>query len=154
MEELQVPTRRIPAQIFVTTGAPIRGVLFVYESPYHAGDLADVTHLLNDARDFLPFAPEGGATRGAVVNKSQIVRVHLPHSVEERFERVRRTAAAGGDCELHLADGSCVRGTLSIDTPVTLSRLLDKLNRAALFVPVVTDDGVDFVRRSCVVHAS
>ncbi len=154
MEELQVPTRRIPVQVYVTTGAPISGALFVYESPYHTGDLADVIRLLNDGRDFLPFAPEGETSRGAVLNKAQIVRVHLPHSVEARFERARGSAAAGGDCELHLADGSCVKGMLSIDTPITLSRLLDKLNLAATFVPVVTDDGIDFVRRSHVVHAS
>lgn len=154
MEELRVPTRQIHVEVVISTGAHVQGSLFVHESPYYSCNSEYVVHLLNDERTFLPLAVDEHPAAPFIVNKSHIVRVRLPLPAQERSEQTEHAAIDHADCTLHLADGDSVKGTLSLDTPETSSRVVDKLNLAESFVPVVTDEGIDFVRKSHVVHAS
>ena len=154
MEELQVPTHRIDVEVFITSGAEIHGSLYAHESPYHSGNPEDVIHLLNDERVFLPLCVEGRAAGPYVVNKTHIVRVHLPISEVDRQDRLSTAPIDVEDCTLFLSNGTTLTGMLSIETPTNSSRLVDKLNFADGFVPVYTGDGIDFVRKSHVVHVS
>jgi hypothetical protein len=154
VEELQVPTHRIDVELFVTSGAEIHGALFAPESPYHSGNPDDVIHLLNDEREFLPLLVEDRPAGPYVVNKTHIVRVHLPVSEVDRQDRLSTAPIDVEDCTVFLSNGTTLQGMLSIETPTTSSRLVDKLNLAAPFVPVYTGDGIDFVHKSHVVHVS
>jgi len=48
-------------------------------------------------------------------------------------------------CTLQLDDGSRLTGRPVVETPASLSRLVDKFNHAPTFMTFVSDDGVDFV---------
>lgn len=155
MEELQVPTRRIHVEVFVTTGARVAVALFVHAAPYETGDAEDVLHVLNDKRAFLPLAMDGNAGEAFVINKDHILHVRLPWNGAPSFECVRdRAPDDGAESTMLLSDGTCLKGTLALDTPTSASRIVDKLNQASSFVPFVTADGIDFVQKSHVVHAS
>jgi hypothetical protein len=153
VEELQVPTRRVRVEIFVSTGTRLAGALFLHQSPYHSGHAEDLIHELHDEREFLPLAAEGGTPGSLVVNKAHIVRLHLPWSDSlrpEQFPASGRNESAA----LLLSDGTSLEGHLVFVAPPSASRLVDRLNLAPCFVLFRTAQGLDFVRRSHIVQAS
>jgi hypothetical protein len=151
MNEFQVPTHGIPVQIFLDGSECLRGRLFAAPDRYHEGDREEVAMLLNDDRGFLPFLVEEAAaeTRSVVLNKAHILRVRLsqedtasPHGAAEP------PGAAEELTVLHLTDGTRVQGRVLVETPPAASRLVDKVNMAPRFIPVMRDGGVDFVQRT------
>ena len=155
MQELQIPTRPILVDILVTTGAPISGSLYVPESPQQTHDADEVINLLNDERSFVPLAVTGQRSGPFVLSKAHIVRVRLPLLEGEALDRTSESAPSDSSTStLLLVDGSILEGTLVVVTPPSLSRLLDKLNAADLFLSVVSTEAIDFVQRTHVVHVS
>ena len=155
MQELQIPTRPILVEILVTTGALISGSLYVPESPQQTHDADEVIHLLNDERSFVPLAVTGKNGGPFVLSKAHIVRVRLPLLEGEALDRTSESAPSDSSTStLLLVDGSVLEGTLAVVTPPNLSRLLDKLNTADLFLSVISTEAIDFVQRSLVVHVS
>ena len=155
MQELQIPTRPILVEVLVTTGALISGSLYVPESPQQTHDADEVIHLLNDERSFVPLAVTGEKGGPFVLSKAHIVRVRLPLLEGEALERTSESAPSDSSTStLLLVDGSVLEGTLAVVTPPSLSRLLDKLNAADLFLSVISTEAIDFVQRSHVVHVS
>ena len=155
MQELQIPTRPILVEILVTTGALISGSLYVPESPQQTHDPDEVIHLLNDERSFVPLAVTGNNGGPFVLSKAHIVRVRLPLLEGEALDRTSESAPSDSSTStLLLVDGSVLEGTLAVVTPPNLSRLLDKLNTADLFLSVISTEAIDFVQRSHVVHVS
>jgi hypothetical protein len=162
MEELQVPTRRIRVQIATNSGDSFEGALFAPEMQYRTRPVEYVLHLLNDDRDFLPFQLEADSGRSLLFNKSHIVRVHLgtdgrwADPFEQAAERQEFTTY-GADmehevCTALLSDGTRLSGRLAVETRWSSSRLLDKLNLNQRFVPLVTDEGIEFVQRNQMVR--
>ncbi len=155
MQELQIPTRPILVDVLVTTGARISGSLYVLESVHHTNDADEVRHLLNDERSFVPLAVTGTKGGPFVLSKAHIVRVRLPLPEGDALDRVSESAPSDSPTSiLLLVDGSTLEGTLAVATPPSMSRLLDKLNSADLFLSVLSAEGIDFVQRSNVVHVS
>ena len=155
MQELQIPTRPILVDILVTTGPLISGSLYVPESPQRTHDADEVINLLNDERSFVPLAVTGKKGGPFVLSKAHIVRVRLPLLEGEALDRTSESAPSDSSTStLLLVDGSVLEGTLLVVTPPNLSRLLDKLNAADLFLSVVSTEAIDFVQRSHVVHVS
>jgi hypothetical protein len=154
VEELQVPTRRIRVEIFVSTGARLVGALFLHGSPYCAGHAEDLIQELHDERSFLPLAEEAAPGGSLVVNKDHILRLHVPWNESLRREQFPPGRAEAEATALRLADGSSFEGRLVFVTPQNASRLVDKLNLAPSFVLFASAEGLDFVRRSHIVHAS
>ena len=155
MQELQIPTRPILVDILVTTGPLISGSLYVPESPQRTHDADEVINLLNDERSFVPLAVTGKRRGPFVLSKGHIVRVRLPLLEGEALDRTSESAPSDSPTStLLLVDGSVLEGTLLVVTPPNLSRLLDKLNAADLFLSVVSTEAIDFVQRSHVVHVS
>jgi hypothetical protein len=148
MEELQVPTRRITVDAFLSGGERLRGSLYLSESPYHKPIPQDVSAILNDDRTFLPFTTDE-PDHAALLNKCHVLRVHLGHDVADQESLDPSTAAP---CTLLLDDGTCLTGKVAIATPLACSRLVDKLNQATGFVPVITTHGIDFVHTMHVVR--
>lgn len=155
MQELQIPTRPILVEVLVTTGALISGSLYVPESPQQTHDADEVIQLLNDERSFVPMAVTGNNSGPFVLSKAHIVRVRLPLLEGEALDRTSESAPSDSSTStLLLVDGSVLEGTLAVVTPPHLSRLLDKLNAADLFLSVISTEAIDFVQRSLVVHVS
>ena len=149
MDELQVPTRRLEAEIFTDSGERFSGGLFVTDSPYSSDAIEQLLLVLNDQRTFLPFATEVPPTTPcSILNKTHITRVSFERLIlEDEME-----ANSEGTCHLRLADGSTLVGYLTLDTPLSLSRLLDKFNRAGRFVRFVTDSTIELVQTSYIVR--
>ncbi|HKQ59878.1 MAG TPA: hypothetical protein VJS92_01260 [Candidatus Polarisedimenticolaceae bacterium] len=147
MLELQIPTRRIAGSISTVQGATLEGSLFLRPNPYHT-DVEDVLETLNDDRKFLPFLAERPFAGSCALNKTHIVRVHVPGAVASEPGDPAQPQHA-----LVLADGSRVVGQILIDAPPSASRMLDKLNLAGRFVPVAAADGIHFVHLTHVVRA-
>lgn len=155
MKDLQVPTRRVHVEAFVSTGERVVGSLFMHESPYQTGHAEDLIHELHDERCFLPLATDESRQKSFVINKEHILRLHVPWSDETRHEQFPAAAGQeGATAELLLSDGSRIEGRLVLVTPANASRIVDKLNLAPTFVLFATASGLEFVRRSHIVHAS
>lgn len=163
MEELKVPTQAVRVEVITDTGVALQGFLFVGESRYRTGRPEDdLIEVLNDERRFLPFeecGSEPAAQRPAILNKSHVVRVDLATDEGPLFDPLHSDdddeVVAGGDtCSLLLTDGTCVMGRVRVEMPPSLSRLLDKLNHADCFLPVVDRDGFHFVNLAHVVHVA
>ena len=155
MQELQIPMRPIVVDVHVTTGAHINGSIFIPHSKHQTDDAQEVMQVLNDERRFIPLAVAGKKRRPLVVSKTHIVRVRLPLSESDALHRISESPPSDSPTSsLLLVDGSVLEGTLTVDTPPSLSRLVDKLNSADLFVSIVSTEAIDFVQRSHVVHVS
>ena len=155
MRELQIPMRPILVDVLVTTGAHISGSMFIPESPHQTDDAHEVMHILNDERSFIPLAVTGTKNIPFVLSKTHIVRVRLPLSESDALDRISESAPSDSPTStLLLVGGTVLEGTLTVVTPPSLSRLVDKLNSGDLFVSVVSTAAIDFVQRSHVVHVS
>ena len=158
MRELQIPMRPILVDVLVTTGAQISGSMFIPfipESPYQTDDAQEVMHILNDERSFIPLAVTGTKNSPFVLSKNHIIRVRLPLSESDALDRISEAALSDSPTStLLLVGGTVLEGTLTVVTPPSLSRLVDKLNSGDLFVSVVSTAAIDFVQRSHVVHVS
>ncbi len=155
MQELQVPTRPILVDVLVTTGEQIEGSLYVTKSAEETDDANEVMKLLNDERSFVPLAVMGKKDGPFVLSKAHIVRVRVPLLEGDAFDRADESAPSDPSTStLLLVDGTVLEGALAVVTPPSLSRLLDKLNSADVFFPVVSTEAIDFVQRSHVVHVS
>ena len=155
MQELQIPMRPIEVDVQVTTGAHISGSMYVPDSTYQTNDAQEVMHLLNDERSFIPLAVTGKKRGPFVLSKTHILRVRLPLSEGDVQDRISESAPSDSPTSsLLLVDGSVLEGTLTVVTPPSLSRLVDKLNHASRFVSIVSDCGIDFVHGAHVVRVS
>ena len=57
-----------------------------------------------------------------------------------------------GENTVVLTDGTCLVGRVAVETPRSQSRLVDKLNHAERFIPIISDESVDFVQRDHVLR--
>jgi hypothetical protein len=153
LEELKVPTRRITVEIFTTDGARACGSMFHTESLYQTGSAGDIVNELNDERTFVPFHAGDPTAESYLLNKRHIVRVHVPELAAADFRPDGADDASHEvTCELLLDNGSSLTGRPIVETPEAASRLLDKFNHAPMFVPFLTDEGIDFVHTDRIVR--
>ena len=151
MQELQVPTHRVAVELFTERGERFAGGLFVTEAPYHTDRVDDLKQVLNDQRVFLPFDADQDATTCHIINKSQVTRIRLEGHPEELLREGAAERPEGKACQLRLTDGTSIEGEVAVDTPWSLSRLVDKFNQAEPFVLVVTTESVEFVQHRHIV---
>jgi hypothetical protein len=147
MEELQVPTRRIAVELFTSDGRRLHGWLFAGESPWGYTDREEAARILNDERAFLPFGRPGreeGRPVLELLNKDHIVRVRLEAAVPEVEAD---DGSYSPSCTIVLSDGERLSGRLRLPTPLSASRLIDKLNLAPRFLPFATQHGVQLLHR-------
>jgi hypothetical protein len=158
MEELQVPTHSIDVEIHTDDGKQLQGLLYAAERRYVTGEFAKLVHLLNDERNFLPFQamdPGGRKRRHVILNKDHIVRVRLSSEAASATGVGTKPEDQGespGENTVVLTDGTCLVGRVVVETPRSQSRLVDKLNHAERFIPIISDESVDFVQRDHVLR--
>jgi hypothetical protein len=145
--------QRLPVDVFTTDGVRASGSLYLVAASYTRGGPEDVADLLNDERTFVPFAGHDPSERPGVLHKGHIVRVHTGASPVDLQNAPATSRTDGvGACTLLLDDGTWLEGRLCVDTPLASSRLVDKLNLATRFVPVLAEDGLVFVNRDHVIR--
>ncbi len=156
MEDLQVPTHEITVKVHTDTGDHIHGSLFVAGMPFQTGRPEEVARVLNDERMFLPFHAEP-RHEFSILNKAHIRRVSVQRSPlaegQPDGSPYEDVAFVGETtrCRVLLEDGTRLDGEVLVDTPRSMSRLIDKLNCAERFLQVVTEDSVEFVHADHVV---
>lgn len=152
MDTLQVPTRTIDVELRIGHGEPFRGRVFASETTGTQPSVQLLLDLLNDEREFVPFDADEPAHGRIALGKRHIVSVQ-PTTVEnEEPEQLGDPGDTDDPCSILLSDGSELIGRLRVPTPWSASRVLDKLNQAARFVPVVTEDGISIVHGSHIVR--
>jgi hypothetical protein len=148
MEKYRVPQREFPVRITLVNGETLDGVLF---APATGPDGAPgrLVDRLNDAEEhFLPLARSGQA---GLLQKGSVVAVHLDpvlgaaelHDGEHARE-VRIRVILETNLELE--------GDVNYTMPPEKGRILDYLNAAPRFVPLLTGEGTTLFNRERVVR--
>ena len=146
MEELQVPTHRVTVEVLTDRGQRYTGGLFVTEAPYHTDRVEDLRQALNDERVFMPFQDDEGSSDCCILNKKHVTRIKLEGVPDELLAEGADGRPEGKHCRLVMGDGTRLEGDVTVETPWSLSRLVDKLNQAEPFLLVVTATHVEFIQ--------
>jgi len=146
VDTLRVPQLEVPVKVLIDNGQILEGRVFVPEIGPD-GQPGRVLDRLNDPDDhFLPMAVSDDRL---LLNKSGIVTVDLAdveHEVAGFAEHVGTEALV----RITLAVGTAVVGKLFVRMPPQRARVLDFLNAAGRFIPVLTGEHVLLVQRSYV----
>ncbi|MGA7802143.1 MAG: hypothetical protein WCC36_15165 [Gammaproteobacteria bacterium] len=147
---LRIPKHPSPVTLWVHPEGQVHGSIFVREqSVNHAGPETPL-EVLNQADPFLVVQRESPEEL-RFYNRSAIVRVD--YLEQDPFEL---PGAVSLPCEVHMMDGSLVRGTIREPLAADRARLFDYLNRSEeRFLSVhVADSGVCLVNKSYVIHVT
>ncbi|ROR32159.1 hypothetical protein [Inmirania thermothiophila] len=136
-EELRIPKRPLTVTLWVHPEGPVVGCLFLAESG-ETGTLEDPLEVLNGPAPFIVVRREGApADPIRFYNKRAIVRVLCGPDEEEAW-----AATAAQACELHLMDGTVLRGTVRHSLPPERARLYDFFNlERERFARIRLEDG-------------
>ena len=147
MDSYRIPRREVPVRILLDDGRNLDGVLFTAEATPGARPEGLLRHLNDASEEFLPLRCGDDSF---LLNKAGIVWVVIsgPHAAEVASEDGSGRAAP---VRLSLTGGLGVVGTLSILMPPERNRVLDYLNAAGRFIPVLGEGIVTLVQRGFVV---
>lgn len=149
-DELRVPKTQKTVTMWVHPEGPVVGSVFLTIQPKGGADAETPAEVLNDAAPFLVlFREDLGEPR--FYNKRSIVRVQHPAD-----PRPNDTGAVEIGCQLHMMDGSLLRGTIIEFLAPESSRLFDYINNeSGNFVRIFTDDGYEcLVNKAYIVQFS
>ncbi|MFQ5719733.1 MAG: hypothetical protein ACE5IK_09290 [Acidobacteriota bacterium] len=148
VEELRVPIQQIDVVVHTDRGQTLTGRLYLSEGRDIGATPFRVLELLDDDREFLPFRTNDAHPRDIAINKDHIVRVRVATDGPMSVDDAMVDGHGSEECfSVVLSDGSSLRGRLAVTTPRAASRLVDKLNNAGRFIPLVRDDSVELVHR-------
>jgi hypothetical protein len=147
MDEFRVPRLLIPVRMILDDGRTLDAEIYVAPIGPEGGPERVVDRLNDPHDDFLPVASGGDRF---VLNKAGIILVQLSGGPEaagipETFEGHEVAV------RLSLRGGLGLIGRLPIAMPPERSRVLDYLNDAPRFVPVLGEGQVTLVQRACIV---
>ncbi|MBP7149330.1 MAG: hypothetical protein KBD01_17505 [Acidobacteria bacterium] len=147
--QYRVPKVPVAVELVLTGGARVLGNLHVLpQAGLHEGR-ERVIEILN-APD--PFVPITSGPEGSLVHKRHIVLARVGSPEDAGLTEVDLACNPSIDVDVRLAGLPPVRGSLRIDQPPGHVRLLDHVNAAEEFFPVVTADGAAIVARRHVVE--
>ncbi len=147
MDELRVPKRRASAVAQPPGGAGRRVSLFLAEAaPGHAGPERP-SDVLNAGRAFVPAFDEDAA-RFTLHNVDGLAVVRVDRALEETAPDADALALrTEHEVEVALASGETLRGVVGYLRPPGRSRLVDFLNEADAFFPVVEERAIALVNK-------
>jgi hypothetical protein len=153
MEELRVPTRQVEVEIVFANGSVDRGVFYLTDSPYPRRTAEELSEMLNDDRDFIPFGSGDSHTGQSLICKRHMLRVRAPRrNVGSKGESAAERAGRDSVCVVVFDDESRLAGTPIHPVPQSCSRLVDKVNQAPPFLAFLTADGLEFVHVAHIVR--
>ncbi len=141
MKIFRVPQREIAVRVMMADGDILDGILYV-PATGHGGGPGRLGERLNDeGESFIPLAQDREAF---LVNKTRIMLVELPAGEEElEFHE----ADSGKEChvEVWMKGDLRLTGRLKYTMPVEKERILDYLNAAPMFIPMLRNGRVVLV---------
>lgn len=153
--QLRVPKHPVAVTVWLEGGYSLKGDLHVSsEADLHSGRERVIDLLLGE-ESFLPLT---GAGISCLVQKSRIVRVDISGTLDAGLDDIEEATGLVALVEINLVglpgDPGRVRGEVRIEMPPGRQRLLDYLNEAGDFFPVLTEQGPVLVSRQHVLSAS
>jgi len=149
MKMFQIPRRAIDVRVLLRSGVELTGTLYAAASgpDGRPGRLGD--RLNEDAERFVAVRTGGD---GCLLNKSWILTVDLGTG-EQEIELEQTAAMREIEVRLKLAGGTELEGRLPFSMPPGRGRLIDYLNEAPHFIPLVRADRLLMVNRDFIVNA-
>lgn len=146
MDMLRIPQRMVPVRVLLADSQTVEGGLYVpaIGPDGRPGRLLD--RLNDDAEEFVPLA----GRYETLLSKSAIVCVQLA-SGQERVEGIEDTLAREQQIRAVLSRGHPVEGWVRYLMPEEKARLLDYLNVAPPFIPLIGVHRVTVVNRRFIV---
>lgn len=149
MELFRIPRREVAVRIVLDDGRSLDGRLFTAPAGHDGVPESVQEHLNDPSEDFVPLAC---AEDRFLLNKAGIILVQLPEGtdrVDGLDEGIGRDVAV----RLTLAGGTSLIGRVRIAMPPERSRVLDYLNAAPRFLPLLGEGVVTLVNRNYIVSA-
>ncbi|MFQ5756220.1 MAG: hypothetical protein ACE5H7_09005 [Acidiferrobacterales bacterium] len=142
MEIFRTPQRMVPVRVLLADGQKLEGGFYAPATGLD-GNPGRLLDRLNDAsEEFLPLA----GRYETLLNKSWIVTVELA-SGQQQTEGIESDFAREQKVRIVLAHGDTVEGWVRYLMPEERTRLLDYLNEAPSFIPVIGEQRVTLVHR-------
>jgi hypothetical protein len=142
MDIYRIPRREAPVRILLDDGRTLDGTLFTAETG-PGGRPEDVLHYLNETDE--GFVPLLCGRDSFLLNKAGIVWVQLSGALAREIA-VDALDARQVAARVSLAGGLSVFGTLAIAMPPERSRVVDYLNAAGRFLPLLGEGTVTLVQ--------
>jgi hypothetical protein len=142
MDMYRIPRREVPVRILLDDGRTLDGTLFTAETG-PGGPPEDVLHYLNETDE--GFVPLLCGRDSFLLNKAGIVWVQLTGASAKEIAS-EDVDARHVPARVSLAGGLSVFGTLAIAMPPERSRVVDYLNAAGRFLPLIGEGTVTLVQ--------
>jgi hypothetical protein len=152
VEDLRVPKRQVAVEVVLPGGTVRRvSVFLAAAAPGHEG-AERVSDLLNGGGNFFPaFDEQSGAM--TFLNRESVALARVARDAEE-WASNGVALATEHEVEITLADGTRLQGVVSYLLPPEHSRLVDFLNHASPFFPLLERDSVTLVSRAQVARVA
>jgi hypothetical protein len=147
MEIYRIPRREVTVRLLVDDGRALEGTLFTAEAGF-TGQPEDVLEHLNDPDE--EFVPVHCGAESLLVNKAGVLWVQVSGVAAEEIA-ARLEPARQVPVRLSLSGGNDLTGMIAIVMPLERSRIVDYLNAAGRFFPLLGDRIVTIVQRRFVV---
>ncbi len=147
MNSLRTPQRVVAVRILLEEGRTLEGGFYTPATRHDGSPGRLLDRLNDDTEEFLPFA----GRYETLINKAWIVTVQLA-SGQEYAEAVETEAAREQRVRVTLIRGKIVEGWVRYLMPEERGRLLDYLNTAPRFIPLVGDTRITMVHRRFIVN--
>lgn len=146
MKAFRTPRRVVPVRVLLEDGRKWEGGLYAPAAGPDGNPGRLIDRLNDDAEEFLPLA----GRYQTLLNKSRIVTIELATG-EEQAECIESEAARGQQVKITLTCGVTLAGRIRYLMPEGRGRLLDYLNAAPRFIPLIGESRVSLVHRRFVV---
>jgi hypothetical protein len=147
MKQFQVPTHEVAAKVLLDDGRMLECSIFVSDSG-PAGRPQTLFERLNDAEE--EFIPVRSGEDFFLLSKSGVVTVEVTDPASE-MARMEQDAGTEVPVRVSLTGGLSLLGRFHIVMPPERSRVLDYLNAAPRFVPLLGQERVTLVQRNYIV---
>jgi hypothetical protein len=144
--EYQVPRREVGATVFLDDGRTLECTLFTAVSSPEGGPQRVLERLNDSGEEFVPVSC--GDDR-FLVSKTGIVTVRITE--RDELDAMETDAGREVPVRLCLAGGTSLVGRFRIVMPPERSRVIDYLNEASRFVPLIGEDRLTLVQRRYIV---
>ena len=147
MKIFQVPQREVQVQVLLEGAEALQGVLYAPTAGPSGGPGRLSERLNDDGEHFLPLVCADGAH---LISKAWILAVRLLPG-EEELEFEESDQATECSVQMNLKGGVSMNGHLKYTMPMEKRRILDYLNAAQQFIPLLENGRAILVNRGFLV---
>ncbi len=146
MEIYKVPRNEVQVRILLDDGRMIEGTLYTATVGPNGGPETVLDRLLDPSEEFLPLAAGGDRL---LLNKGGILLVEIPPEAAGKTDL--EEGAKEALVRVTLAGGTSLLGKLAIRMPEESSRVLDYLNAAPRFLPLLGERRIALLQKRFIV---